>query len=59
MDQNEEISRMTVPLPASLKRQIKVNAAKNDRPLSKEILNTLRAGVAAKQAEEAEQSATT
>ena len=51
MSQKQEIARMTVPLPASMKREIKINAAKNDRPLSKEILNTLRMGLAAKKEE--------
>jgi plasmid stability protein len=48
MEQTEEISRMTVPLPSHIKRDLKINAAKNDRPLSKEIVNTLRAGLAVK-----------
>lgn len=38
----ENDARMTVQLPASLKRHLKVLAAQNDRPLSKQVLNCLK-----------------
>lgn len=44
MDKAEEISRMTVQLPISLKRHLKVLAAQSDRPLSKQVLHCLKAG---------------
>lgn len=37
-------SRMTVQIPASLKRLLKVQAAQNDRPLSKQVLHCLKIG---------------
>ena len=37
-------TRMTVQLPASLKRHLKVLAAKSDRPLSKQVLHCLKEG---------------
>ena len=42
MEENDV--RMTVQLPASLKRHLKVMAAQNDRPLSKQVLHCLKVG---------------
>lgn len=42
MERND--SRMTVQLPASLKRHLKVLAAQNDRALSKQVLHCLKMG---------------
>lgn len=46
-------TRMTVQLPASLKRHLKVLAAKNDRPLSKQVLHCLKKGSGWEEAENA------
>ena len=53
MSQAEELSRMTVQLPAKLKRQLKMNAVLNDRSLAKEILHTLKTGLSTHEAENA------
>ncbi|WP_280322750.1 hypothetical protein [Sulfitobacter faviae] len=44
MDNTANNSRMTVQLPAGLKRHLKVLAAENDRPLSKQVLHCLKVG---------------
>lgn len=52
MEAQEGISRMTIPLPVTLKRDLQANAEKHDRRLSQEIVHTLRVGLAAKAVEE-------
>jgi hypothetical protein len=45
MEQKDEDVRITITVPASLRRELKVNAAKNDRSFSGEIVNCLKRGV--------------
>ena len=45
MDVKEEDVRITITVPASLRRELKVNAAKNDRSFSGEIVHSLKRGV--------------
>lgn len=42
--ENEMDVRMTIAVPASLRMHIKVNAAKNDRSMSREIVRCLKIG---------------
>lgn len=44
MNSTTNNARMTVQLPAGLKRHLKVLAAENDRPLSKQVLHCLKVG---------------
>lgn len=44
MERIEEEVRMTISVPASLRRRLKVNAAANDRSLSGEIVRALKVG---------------
>ena len=42
---NEEMDvRITIAVPSSLRKLIKVNAAKNDRSMSREIVRCLKIG---------------
>lgn len=52
----ENDSRMTISLPAELKKALKISAAQNDRPLSKEILHRLKLGMEWKKQEAANAS---
>lgn len=44
MEQNDEDVRITIKVPASLRKQLKVSAAMNDRSFSGEIIHCLKKG---------------
>lgn len=48
MPEAENWSRLSVTMPDSLKATLRANAELEDRTLAREIVNTLRAGLAAK-----------
>lgn len=44
MAQQEEMVRLTIAVPASLRKLLKVSAAQNDRSFSGEIIHCLKRG---------------
>ncbi|WP_434286313.1 hypothetical protein [Celeribacter sp. SCSIO 80788] len=44
MKQNDEDVRITITVPASLRKMLKVSAAQNDRSFSGEIVHCLKKG---------------
>lgn len=44
MEQQEQMVRLTISVPASLRKMLKIRAAENDRSLSGEIIHCLKIG---------------
>lgn len=44
MEKQEEMVRLTIAVPASLRKRLKVSAAQNDRSFSGEIIHCLKRG---------------
>lgn len=44
MEENEELVRLTITVPASLRKRLKISAAKNDRTFTGEIIHCLKRG---------------
>ncbi len=44
MDQQEEMVRLTIAVPASLRKRLKMSAVQNDRSFSGEIVHCLKRG---------------
>lgn len=56
---NDNLTRLTIAIPADLRRMLKIKAAENDRTFSGEIVHALKIGSGWKEIEEKEKSGTT